>query len=284
MQDNGLVYQKGGVKYLIVTADDLGLAKSINEGIAKACQEGIVTAVSVIPTGKSFEDAVKIIKDLRLKEIGAHLALTETKPLLAGSRFCKNYNQFFFNLSVGNIRENDIYQELKAQLELLKSTGIAVTHINGHEHIQMMPKIMNIFIRLAKEYNIPAIRFPRGDREPKKLSLKENYKSILLRYLSGKTEAILNKSGLKFTDSFLGLLDSGRLTEKSLLEILNSLKDGVTELVCHPGFLSPEVLDSYSWHIGGESEIFALTSNRAKIAIKNNDIKLISYQEFLAIR
>ena len=30
------------MKYLIVTADDLGLTKSINEGIAKACLEGIV--------------------------------------------------------------------------------------------------------------------------------------------------------------------------------------------------------------------------------------------------
>ena len=42
-------------KYLIVTADDLGLTGSINEGIAKACAEGIVTAVSVIPTGEAFE-------------------------------------------------------------------------------------------------------------------------------------------------------------------------------------------------------------------------------------
>ena len=88
------------VKHLIVTADDLGLAKSINEGIAKACREGIVNSVSVIPTGEAFGDALKVIEGLGLKEIGAHLALTETKPLLSSSRFYRNHNRFVKNISI----------------------------------------------------------------------------------------------------------------------------------------------------------------------------------------
>ena len=67
------------MKSLIVTADDLGLAKSINEGIARACREGVVTAVSLIPTGTAVEDGVRIINELRLKGAGAHLALTQTR-------------------------------------------------------------------------------------------------------------------------------------------------------------------------------------------------------------
>ena len=80
------------MKYLIVTADDLGLARSINEGIAMAYRDGIVKSISAIPTGEAFEDALRIVKDLGLKEIGAHLALTETEPLLSSSRFHKNHN------------------------------------------------------------------------------------------------------------------------------------------------------------------------------------------------
>jgi len=52
------------MKYLIVTADDLGLTKSINEGIAGACRDGVVTAVSVIPTGDAVDDALGLIKEL----------------------------------------------------------------------------------------------------------------------------------------------------------------------------------------------------------------------------
>ena len=272
------------MKYLIVTADDLGLTESINEGIAKACTEGIVTAVSVIPSGESFEDAIKTIKDLGLKEIGAHLALTETKPILSKSRFYRNYSQFFFNLSIGKVKEADIYNELKAQLDLVKKIGVTITHINSHEHIHVVPQILNIFIRLAREYNIPAIRCLRGDRAPGRFSLKENYKSILLKYFAGKTKDILNRSNLVFTDFFLGILDSGQLDINKIQKILTLLKDGVTELVCHPGFLSPEVLSNYPWHIGGELEIFALTDNRTKNFIKNSNIQLISYEQFLSLK
>lgn len=272
------------MKYLIVTADDLGLAESINEGIAKAYSEGIVSAVSVIPTGEACDDAVTVIKNLKLEEIGAHLALSETKPLLKSSRFYKNHNEFFFNLFFGKISLGDIYNELKAQLEALKKRGFEITHINSHEHIHIIPKVLNIFVKLAKEYGIAAIRYPREDRPSKGFKFNELYKKCVLSYFSGMTENTLKNSGLLYTDFFLGLIDAGKLTEKTLIEMLKRLKDGVTELVCHPGFLSPEVLDRYSWHKNCETELFALTDKRVKNASNNNGIKLISYGEFLSLK
>ena len=272
------------MRYLIVTADDLGLTKGINEGIAKACKEGIVTAVSVIPTGEAFEDAVKVMKDLRLEEIGAHLALTETKPLLKSSKFYRNHNQFFFNWFFGRVRLDVIYKELKAQLDLLRKTGIKITHINSHEHIHMIPGILNIFIKIAKESGIPVVRYPRGDRPPKRFALNEIYKSFILSYFSNKTKELLKNSNLLYTDSFLGLLDGGRLTEDILLGMFKDLKDGATEIVTHPGFLSPEVLDRYSWHKGCETELFALTGNKIKNAVRSNGIKLIKYKEFISLK
>jgi predicted glycoside hydrolase/deacetylase ChbG (UPF0249 family) len=272
------------MKYLIITADDLGLTKSINEGIVKACTEGIVTAASVIPAGDAFDDAVQVIKCLPFKGIGAHLALTEIKPLLSTSRFIKDHNGLFFSMLSGSINRDSIYAELKAQLELIKANGLTVTHINSHEHIHMMPSVLEIFIQLAKEYNIPAIRFPRGDRPPRSLSLKENYRSFVLNYFAGMMKKKLEGSGLTYTDNFIGLLDAGRLDIDKLKTMLGTLEDGVTEIVAHPGFLSPEVLDNFSWHRGGETELFALTDNRIKNAVKNNGIKLISFDEFLTLK
>ena len=273
-----------GVKYLIVTADDLGLAKSINEGIAKACREGIVSSVSVIPAGEAFGDAVKIIKDLGIKEIGAHLALTETKPLLNFSKFYKNHNRFFKDIFFGKTDLEWAHKELKAQLELLKKAGVKITHINSHEHIHMIPEILDIFVSLAKEFNIPALRYPRRDRPMRPFNISDLYKKSILAYFSGRSIDIFKNSGLLYTDHFLGLLDAGKLEEDLLIEMLGGLKDGVTELVCHPGFLSPEVIDSYKWHIGAEAELFALTDPRVKNAINNNGIKLISYEDFLSLK
>lgn len=272
------------MKYLIVTADDLGITESINEGIAKACREGIVNSVSVIPTGEAFEGALKVINGLGLKEIGAHLALTETKPLLNSSKFYKDHNRFFLDIFLKRPDPDAIYKELKAQIELLNSAGIKITHINSHEHIHIIPQMLDIFIRLAKEYDIPAIRFPAGDRPPAALSVKENYKSFVLNYFAGRIKDNLDVSGLSHTDFFFGLIDAGRLTEEKLIRMMDNMKDGVTELVCHPGFLSPEVLDRYKWHIGAEGELFALISHRVRNAVKNNGIKLISFGEFLSLK
>ncbi|MCX5665468.1 MAG: ChbG/HpnK family deacetylase [Candidatus Omnitrophica bacterium] len=265
------------MKQLIVTADDLGLTKSINEGIAKACREGIVSSVSVIPAGEAFADALKVIKDLALKEVGAHLSLTETKPLLPSSKFYKNHNQFFKDIFFGKADIEGFKRELKAQLELLKRSGVKITHINSHEHIHIIPGILDIFISLAKEFNIPAIRYPRGDRAMRLFNISDLYKKSVLSYFSGKIAGPLKKSGLLYADHFLGLLDAGNLREDRLIEMIGSLKDGVTELVCHPGFLSPEVMNSYKWHINAEAEIFALTEPRVKDAIKENGIQLIAY-------
>lgn len=278
------ILEESRVKHLIVTADDIGLTKSINEGIAKACREGIVSSVSVMPAGEAFEDALKVIKDLGLKEIGAHLSLTETKPLLSSSRFYLNHNRFFKDILFGRPDLGWVRRELKAQLELLKRAGVKITHINSHEHIHMIPEILNIFISLAKEFNIPALRYPRRDRPMRPFNIRDLYKKSVLSYFSGRSRDIFKSSGLLYTDHFLGLLDAGKLKEDLLIEMLSCLKDGVTELVCHPGFLSPEVMDSYKWHVGAEAELFALTDPRIKSAIKNNGIRLITYGEIPLVR
>ncbi|MDO8536332.1 MAG: ChbG/HpnK family deacetylase [Candidatus Omnitrophota bacterium] len=272
------------MKFLIVTADDLGLAKSINEGIAKACREGIVNSVSVIPTGKAFADALEVIKDLGLKEIGAHLALTETTPLLSSSKSYKNHNRLFKDIYFAKADLGGVYKELKAQLELLKTSGLKITHINSHEHIHMIPDILNIFILLAKEFNIPAIRYPRCDRPMRAFNIGDLYKKIILSYFAGRTAKLYENSGLVYTDHFIGLLDAGRLNESILTEMIRGLGDGVTELVCHPGFLSPEVVNSYKWHLGAEAELFALTEPRVKNAMSENGIRSISYGELPSVR
>jgi predicted glycoside hydrolase/deacetylase ChbG (UPF0249 family) len=272
------------VKYLIVTADDFGLTESINEGIIKARSEGIVTAASMIPTGEAFEQAAAAAKDVFAGAVGAHLALTETKPLLKTSKKYKNHNSFYLALLSGAVTQEDIYAELKTQIELIRSKGLRINHINSHEHVHMIPRVLEIFVRLANEYGIPAIRFPRGDRPPKALSLAENLRACVLSHFRGGIEKALKRSGLVFTDSFMGLIDAGRLDIGSMQRLIGLLTDGVTELVTHPGFLSPDVLYRHKWHINCETELFALTDKSVKGALEDFGVKLITFDEFLKMR
>jgi predicted glycoside hydrolase/deacetylase ChbG (UPF0249 family) len=279
------------MKKLVVSADDFGLTKSISEGTVKAYKDGIVTSINLLPTGRAFEESLYLLKELKLDGIGAHLSLTETSPIADPAKipslvtrkgsFHANYISFFIDLFLGRIRMDSIYFELRSQLDRLKRVGVPINSINSHEHIHMMPSILNVFIDLAKEYNIPFIRYPHGDKLVSPYSLKKILKLAILAYFGHIVEGTVRKSGLNTTDNFLGIADSGNLMEDVLVRLLENMPEGTTELVCHPGFLSPEVLERCIFQLNCESELASLTSRRVKKVIKDNGIKLITVGEIL---
>ena len=278
------------MKYLIVSADDLGLSESINRGIIKGYEEGIVTSLNVIPAGEAFYDAMALMRAAKTKEVSAHLTLTEPGPvteadkipslLTKGDRLHESYAGFLPNFLLGKINKGQIYIELKNQLERLKASGLPITNLSSHQHIHMLPGILEVFIRLAKEYNIPSIRYPRKDAFLYPYRPKKIFKKIILGYFAGKMKKAFDEASICYTDNFLGFLDSGDICEEILVKMLNRLPEGTTELVTHPGFISSDVLDRSIFHRCCETDLAALTSRRVKKIIADKGIKLISFGEF----
>jgi len=280
------------MKQLIVTADDFGLTESINKGIEKAYGEGIVSYLNFMPAGEAFEDALEFTKRVRLDEMGAHLSLTQNKPLTdpakiptlvaKDGRFHRNYGNFLANFFLGRIDTGEIRLELKNQLDALGRADVLITSLSSHEHIHMVPDILDIFIKLAKECKIPYVRCLRSESLIPPVTMKKLYKNFALSLFVRNMEYILKESGMDFTDNFLGFLDSGNLQESILLKMLGSLKDGTTELVCHPGFAGPEVLDRCVFHANCETELSALTGRNVKALIRDGEIRLIKYGGIIA--
>lgn len=280
------------MKQLIVAADDFGLTKSVNEGIARSYEEGIVTSLNLLPSGEAFDDALSLAKKIGLDEAGAHLALTETSALTKPSaipslvdsdgRFYRGHADFLLKYISGAISLDEVYLEWKAQLKRACETGINITNLSSHEHIHMLPKVLDILIKLAREYDIPAVRYPHADHSRSRCSAKAICKEMALSIFGGNMGRAIRSSGMRTPEHFLGFLDSGNITEKVLLDMLANLKDGTTELVCHPGFLGPEVLDRYTFHKNAEAELFALTSPHVKKLAEEKEISLVSYAEFLS--
>ncbi|MBI5124132.1 MAG: ChbG/HpnK family deacetylase [Candidatus Omnitrophica bacterium] len=277
------------MKHLIVSADDFGLTKSVNAGIVKAHKEGIVTSLNLIPTGDAFEDALRIVRETGLKEAGVHLSLTETSPLTDPAKiptlvdkkgvFNKHYYQFLFKFLLKRIDIDHIYIELRSQLEKVLAAGLRLTNLSSHEHLHMIPAILKIFIELAGQYKIPCIRYPYGERPIWRPGIKEIYRRIILTWFEKGLGKALKAQGLTCTDNLIGFLYSGNLDEEILMKMIKSLPDGVTELVCHPGFLGPQVLDRYKFHMNCEEELYGLTSRRVKDLINKEGVKLIPYPE-----
>src|SRR5258708_17230553 len=141
------------VKQLIVTADDVGLHRGMTEGAIRAHRDGIVTACSLVANGLGFDDAVERLRDAPALEVGVHLALVEERSL-SGIRFPRSYVSFVLARKDFAATE----RELRAQIERVLATGLSVTHLNGHQHLHMLPSIFAIVVRLANEYGIGYVR------------------------------------------------------------------------------------------------------------------------------
>ena len=67
---------------LIVSADDLGLHEAINRGVLEAHEDGIVTCASIVPCGRAFEHACRLVEKRRKLGLGIHLTLVGERPLV----------------------------------------------------------------------------------------------------------------------------------------------------------------------------------------------------------
>src|SRR5687767_3246676 len=61
---------------LLVRADDMGAAQSVNEACILTARDGIARSVEIIVPGPWFLDAVRLLKENPAIDAGVHLTLT----------------------------------------------------------------------------------------------------------------------------------------------------------------------------------------------------------------
>ncbi len=181
---------------LIINADDLGFSKGINYAVLKANNEGFLTHSSLMANMSYFNHAIKeIIPKTKNLNIGVHLNLTCGKSLSNSKKlsnkgiFKNSFITLLFKPKTAKVLY-EIEQELELQILKIKEKGIKITHIDGHEHIHIIPSINKIVKKLAHKYNIPRIReinenFKQSYNANRKTISFVNYiKYMLLKFLS----------------------------------------------------------------------------------------------------
>jgi predicted glycoside hydrolase/deacetylase ChbG (UPF0249 family) len=247
---------------LIVTADDVGLHRGMTEGAIRGHREGIVTACSVVANGVAFDDAIARLRDVPSLEVGVHLTLVEERPL-TGIRLPKKYTSFVPRYLARAIPIGAIECELRAQIERVVATGLRVTHLNGHQHLQMLPRIFGIVARLAREYSIPYVRIV-DDRG----SATRRVPMAILSALGRRARAPFTNDH-STNDRTIGVADAGHL--RDVVPLLDHV-EGVTELVTHPGV----GVDGYAWGYAWDEETRALCDPRLRGELARRGIALIT--------
>lgn len=243
---------------LIATADDVGIEPGMTEGAIRAHRDGIITACSLVANGLAFDDAVSRLRDTPSLEVGVHLTLVEERPL-TDIRLPRKYTSFVPLYLARVIGIDAIERELRAQIEKVLATGLRVTHLNGHQHLHLLPRIFDVVARLAREYGIGYVRVV-DDRGGSARAFSMRILSSLGR--RARTKNLTN-------DHTIGVAGAGHLHDVvPLLEHVN----GVTELVTHPGV---NVRGYEHWQYDWDAETRALCDPRLREVLAQRGIALI---------
>ena len=231
------------MKKIIINADDFGYSKENNEAIKLGYEAGIITATSLISNMDGFENAViEVLPQIPHIDIGFHFNIIEGKSLTNQQLLCNKkgyFNNSYLQLILKSHNKqfiNQIEIEFRAQIEkILKHCKIS--HIDSHVHTASIPNIHKLVTKLAKEYNIEYIRTPY-EKPYFVLNKSFNIKFLIniLKNILLNSFSLINKKEIKTNNYFIGVLYTGMMNEKTIINGLKQIKkeNSITEIIFHP--------------------------------------------------
>jgi len=283
-----------------VNADDLGWTAGVNRGIAEAHRNGIVTSTSILANGAAFADGVKAAGELPGLGVGVHLNLSDGKPvappgqvnslLNEAGEFSGGPESLLLRLAANSLDVRQVELEWNAQIEKVRAAGIRPTHLDGHKHVQMLPGLFAIALRLAKKHEIAAVRVSHeastlraaltGGEEYSGVILKQGVQARGLKLLARDAREMAERAGIASADYFCGIAQTGVLSKRGVLQLLASLPEGTTELMCHPGYADADLQKSATrLQQSRQTELEILTDKEIRKNIATLGIRLINYEE-----
>jgi predicted glycoside hydrolase/deacetylase ChbG (UPF0249 family) len=225
-------------RILIVNADDFGRTPEINAGIARAHEQGIVTAATMMVRWPDAADAAAYASAHRELSVGLHVDLAEWE-----------YTAYEWRPRYQVIDPDDAEAarlEVAAQLDaFLTLMGQPPTHIDSHQHVHRSEPVRSVVKAAGERLGVPV-----RDVTP----------------------------GIRYSGDFYGQDGRGYpmpelITVDALLTLLAGLPEGVTELGCHPAVGSVD--DVYGAE--RQIETATLCDARIRDAIERFDIELSSF-------
>jgi chitin disaccharide deacetylase len=239
------------VPRLIVNADDFGLAPGVNRAVLELHAAEVLTSATLMAHASATEEAINMALAMPTLGVGCHIVLVDGTPVSDRDKvpslidretgnFYPSLGSFLKRSFTARIRSADVEAEASAQIALLQSYGLRLTHVDTHKHIHMFPSILRSVLRAAKAAGIHTIRNPfeplwsvNATADAPELRRAE---IILLRRFESKFRRIVNEEGFQTTDGAVGVLATGTLNIAAVRALITAMPEGTFELVSHPGY------------------------------------------------
>jgi chitin disaccharide deacetylase len=265
-------------RLLIVHADDVGFAHSVNAAFIDGLQAGLINSGSIMVPCPWFPEAARFARAHPEADLGIHLTLTSerttyrwgpTAPLTKVRSLVDREGYFHCTWLNGlRINSREIEIELRAQIEKAYSAGFHPTHIDSHQ--LRLPlggaRLFELYVRLGREYGLPVF------------IARDWLSNTSLQRLLTERDVVVDHTAT------IGLEVEPRQWSTYYRRAVENLKPGITQIVIHPGLDNAELraltVDRAAWGAAWRQRDFDFfTSDQFRALLSKHDVRLITWRE-----
>ena len=231
-------------RVVIFHADDVGMCHGANVAFVELVQRGLISCGSVMVPCPWFPEAAALAREHPELDLGVHLTLNSEwasyrwRPVSTTDRASGMIDPdgFFWEMPA-TIREHTkldvaaVEREFRAQVDRALEAGIDATHIDSHVGLAVVPELIEVYVQLALDYDLPVLLI----REHQRYS-QEPYLGVIDPVQYQRALERLECKGLPIVDHFR--LSPPVNREGSFAgayeELVRELPAGLTYLALHP--------------------------------------------------
>jgi chitin disaccharide deacetylase len=266
-------------KLLIIHADDLGMAHSVNAASIKAFESGLVNSGSIMVPCPWFAEIAAYARSHAEADLGLHLTLTSEwkffrwTPVLSKDRVTTLLDRdgYLYPTEVeaaAHVAPREVEAEIRAQIERAKAFGIQPTHLDSHMGTLYQNKaLFEVLLKVARDNRLPVMIskewFGTASYLPAMLGPDD---VVIDRIISIGPNVTPERWADFYTDAIKGI------------------RPGITEIIIHTAYDDEEMraatIDHPDWGAGWRQRDFNFfTSEKLRQVLRENNIKLITWRE-----
>jgi len=266
-------------KLVIVHADDLGMAHSVNAATIKAFETGLVNSGSIMVPCPWLSEIGAYARANSQADLGLHLTLTSEwtslrwGPVTSKDRVSSLLDKDgYFYLTerdaASHADPKEVELEITTQIERARALGIQPTHLDSHMGTLYQNRaLFEVFLQVARKQKLPVrvakTWFTRADFLSDTLKPDDVY---IDRVLDINPSVAANDWANFYSDA------------------LKKLEPGVTEIVIHLAYDDAEMRGATAnhpdWGAAWRQRDFEFfTSDAFRKILQENQIKLITWRE-----
>ena len=279
------------MKQIILNADDFGRHTLINRAVERGVADGILRSATLMPGGAAFDDAAELAARSPKLGVGIHLTLVNGNPVLPPAEipslvteagvFVDDHTAFAMRLLRGAVNLNEVRAELAAQLRRVEAAGIHPTHADSHQHMHVLPGVIDIALDLCRAAAIPAIRAPRAPLFAGSFGgIGQLIGRTGLAVLAHRAAAKAQRRGICVPDHFAGIVAGEAVDTVALTAIASGLREGVTEVMLHPGTDNETLIRDCLWEHDFEAELSAVCTPAVRDALAAAGAEVVNFEAF----